>query len=330
MWQGSQNPFMKGKKRNKIKNYLAGGMINIFKKLVKIRRIKRKLVWKICAKRVSEDDLIKDLVSSNLLRPGDIVMIHSSLSSIGKVIGGPQAVCHAFQKVLTEKGTLLMPSYYQPEPILKMIKKGTLVDLRTAESNMGEITETFRTLPGVKRSSHPFSSVCAWGRYSNEILSDHAHSPYICGPGSPFFQLIERSGKYMGIGIDIRVIALYHVLEENWNKFPIRVHYPESFKIQYVDSRGELIRRELIILDPEVSKTRIDQEVEGAWIRRWLTNYMRTQGVLREFKLGHATSWIVDAKDFYDQLRFLAQRGITIYTTKKEFEARGEEEILRD
>jgi hypothetical protein len=36
----------------------------------------------------------------------------------------------------------------------------------------------------------------------------------------------------------------------------------------------------------------------------------------------------VDAKVFYDQLKFLAQRGITIYTTKKEFEARGGEEIF--
>lgn len=158
-----------------------------------------------------------------------------------------------------------MPSYYQPEPILKMIKKGVLVDLRTAKSYMGKLTETFRTLPGVKRSSHPFSSVCAWGQYSNEMTSNHSRSPYICGPGSPFFELIERSGKYMGIGIDIRVIALYHALEENWSKFPIKVHYPERFRVRYIDSRGELIERELIVLDPNVSKTRIDQEAEGVW-----------------------------------------------------------------
>jgi aminoglycoside 3-N-acetyltransferase len=250
-------------------------------------------------------------------------MVHSSLSSIGKVIGGAEIVCRAFQKVLTEAGTLLMPSYYQPEPILKMIKKGSLVDLRTAKSNMGEITETFRTLPGVKRSSHPFSSVCAWGRYSNEMTGGHNESPYICGPGSPFFELIEKSGKYMGIGIDIRVIALYHVLEDNWKGFPIKVHYPEWFKVRYIDAYGEIIDRELIVLDPNVSRTRIDQEVAGAWIRRWITHYMRSQGVLHEFKLGQSISWIVDAKEFYEQLKFLALKGITIYTTKKEFEARG-------
>jgi aminoglycoside 3-N-acetyltransferase len=248
-------------------------------------------------------------------------MVHSSLSSIGNVTGGPEIVCRAFQKVLTEAGTLLMPSYYQPEPILKMIKKGVLVDLRTAKSYMGKLTETFRTLPGVKRSSHPFSSVCAWGQYSTEMTSGHSRTPYICGPGSPFFELIKNSGKYMGIGIDIRVIALYHVLEENWDKFPIKVHYPEPLKVRYIDVRGELIERELIVLDPNVSRTRIDQEVAGAWIRRWITHYMRSQGVLHEFKLGQSISWIVDAKEFYEQLKFLALKGITIYTTKKEFDA---------
>jgi aminoglycoside 3-N-acetyltransferase len=303
-------------------------MLDIYRKFFKINRIRRKFSWIIFAKPVSEDDLVRDLQSNNLLKSGDIVMVHSSLSKIGNVIGGPEAVCRAFQRVLTENGTLLMPSYYQPEPILRMIKKGVRVDLRTAKSYMGKLTETFRTLPGVKRSSHPFSSVCAWGRYSTEMTSGHSHSPYICGPGSPFFELIERSGKYLGVGIDIRVIALYHVLEENWNEFPIEVHCHEPFKVRYIDAGGESIERELTVLDPNVSKTRIDQESEGAGIRHWLTNYMRRQGVLHEFKLGYATSWIVDTKVFYDQLKFLAQRGITIYTTKKEFEARGGEEIF--
>ena len=294
-------------------------MIEIYKKLLNINRLKSRIRWKISAEPVSEEHLIEDLLSSNVLKPGDIVMVHSSLSSIGNVMGGPEAVCRCLQKVLTESGTLLMPSYYQPEPILKMIKKGVLVDLHTAESSMGKLTETFRTLPGVKRSSHPFSSVCAWGRYSNEMTNGHTNSPYICGPRSPFFELIERSGKYMGIGIDIRVIALYHVLEENWNEFPVRVHYPERFTVRYIDADGERIERELILLDPVVSRTRIDQEKRGAWIRRWLTHYMRREGILHEFKFGQSTSWIVDAKSFYHQLKILALKGITIYTTKKEF-----------
>jgi len=293
----------------------------LYKKLIGINRLKAKIRWKISAKPVSEEDLIRDISNSNFVKAGDILMVHSSLSSIGNVLGGAEAVCRVFQKVLTESGTLLMPSYHQPEPIHKMIQKGMLVDLRTARSTMGRLTETFRAMAGVNRSSHPYSSVSAWGRYSNEMISGHDHSPYLCGPGSPFIQLIEKSGKYMGIGIDIRVIALYHVLEENWNEFPREVHYRKPFMFRYIDPQGKQVERELFILDPTVAKTRIDQEMSGAWIRRWLTHHMRTRGILCTFKFGYSTSWIVDAKTFYDEMKSLAQKGITIYTTKKEFDA---------
>ena len=296
-------------------------MAKLYEKLLGMSRIRRKIAWKVLAKPVSEEDLTRDLLASKLLKAGDILMVHSSLSSMGNVFGGPETVCRVFQKVLTENGTLLMPSYHQPEPILKMIQKGRVVDLRRAESTMGRLTETFRRMPGVKRSSHPFSSVSTWGRYSNQMTTGHDRSPYICGPGSPFIQLVERSGKYMGIGIDIRVIALYHALEENWSGFPVRVHCPKPFNVRYINPGGKKVERELIILDPAVARTRIDQEVEGAWIRRWLTRHMRSKGILHEFKLGEANSWMVDGRSFYDEMKSLAAKGITIYTTKLEFGA---------
>ena len=292
-------------------------------KLLQINHLRRKIHWKIFAKPIGGRDLMTNLRDSTFLKTGDIVMVHSSLSSIGNVTGGPETVCRAFQQVLTETGTLLMPSYHQPEPILKMIHRGHLVDLRSAGSTMGRLTEAFRTMQGVSRSSHPFSSVCAWGRYADEMTRHHDSSPYICGPSSPFIQLVEKSGKYMGIGIDIRVIALYHALEENWSDFPIRVHYPKPFLVPYIDAYGNQVKRELIILDPEIAKTRIDQERAGAWIRKWLTNHMRARGVLHEFRFGQSNTWIVDAKLFYEEMKLLARRRITIYTTKQEFDAMG-------
>jgi aminoglycoside 3-N-acetyltransferase len=212
-----------------------------------------------------------------------------------------------------------MPSYHQQEPVIKMIRDGVLVDLRVAASAVGKLTETFRRLPGVIRSSHPFSSVCAWGQNAAEMAGGHSDTALMCGQGSPFLKLLEKSAKYMGIGVDIRIIALYHVLEDNWNEFPVRVHYPERFMVRYVDPSGRLVERELVILDPDISRTRIDQEIEGAWIRGWLTNYMRKRGVLKEFILGQAASWIVDSRTFYEEMKALGQQGITIYTTEKEF-----------
>jgi aminoglycoside N3'-acetyltransferase len=306
-----------------IKSIMRSRFPYIFKVLSKnyfdIKRVKARIVWRLTKKEISEDVLANQLRRTGLINAGDILIVHSSLSAIGKVIGGPEAVCRALQKVVTKSGTLLMPSYHQHVPVIKMIKDGTLIDLRVAESSVGMLTETFRTLPCVIRSSHPFSSVCAWGRDAAEIAGGHSDTPLMCGPGSPFYKLLERSGKYMGIGVDIRIIALYHVLEDNWSEFPVKVHYTEKFVSRYVDTSGQFIQRELIILNPDVSRNRIDQEIEGAWIRDFLTDHMKKQGIIQEFMLGQANSWIVDARTFYEELKSLAKQGITIYTTKKEF-----------
>jgi len=292
---------------------------SLSKRRLALKRFKARMKWKLFKKEISGDTLANQLRYQGGIRAGDIIMVHSSLSSIGKVIGGPETVCRALQKVVTESGTILMPCYHQFEPVIKMLRAGSSIDLRDAKSSVGKLTETFRNLPGVVRSSHPFSSVCAWGRTAAEITGSHSASPLMCGPGSPFSKLLELSGKYMGIGVDIRIVALYHVLEDNWNGFPVKVHYPEPFTAKYMDGSGQFVQRELIVLDPDVSRNRIDQDIEGAWIRAWLTDHMKHRGILQEFMLGQALSWVVDANAFFQEMKYLAQQGITIYTTKADF-----------
>ncbi len=45
------------------------------------------------------------------LQAGDVVVLHSSLKALGWVSGGPVAVLLAFQDVLTETGTLVVPTH---------------------------------------------------------------------------------------------------------------------------------------------------------------------------------------------------------------------------
>jgi aminoglycoside 3-N-acetyltransferase len=249
-----------------------------------LKRLKTRIVWRIAKKEISGEVLAKQLRLSAMLKAGDILMVHASLSAIGKVIGGAETVIHSLQNVLTEDGTLLMPSYHQPEPVINMIKSGALVDLRNAKSTVGNLTEVFRLAQGVKRSSHPYSSVCAWGKYSQIITQGHANSEVICGPGSPLDVLYELSGKIMGIGISIAWISIYHLLEDKWEKFPIEVHFSETYSVNYI-----------------------------------ITKHMIEKNILREFSLGQARSWIFDVKLFYEELKNLTQQGITIYTTKEQY-----------
>ena len=45
------------------------------------------------------------------VRPGMVLLVHSSLSALGWVVGGPVVVIQALQDVLTPDGTLVMPAH---------------------------------------------------------------------------------------------------------------------------------------------------------------------------------------------------------------------------
>ncbi len=276
-----------------------------------MKRAKARIIWRVSKKEISGEVLANQLRLTDVIKPGDVLMVHASLSAIGKVIDGSEAIIHALQEVLTEGGTLLMPAYHQPKPVINMIESGVLVDLRTSKSTVGVLTEEFRTSPGVLRSSHPFSSVCSWGHYSGDVTKDHDKSELICGPGSPLDGLYHLSGKIMGIGISIAWISIYHLLEDKWEEFPIEVHCKEVFKVKYIDSNGNEINRKLKVLDPLVSLTRIEV---NEWVLNFMTKHMIEKGILHEFMFGQARSWVFDVQPFYEELKDLARQGITIYS----------------
>lgn len=112
------------------------------------------------------------------LQAGMTVIVHSSMSALGWVCGGPVAVVQALMDVVTEEGTIVMPAF----------------DPRVTPSRwMGRIAETFRTWPGVLRSDHPMDSFCAWGRRAGLITAGHSLD-YGLGEGSPLARIYDLDG----------------------------------------------------------------------------------------------------------------------------------------
>lgn len=130
------------------------------------------------------------------LDEGGDVMVHSSLSRLGYVNGGAQAVVLALREVLGPDGTIAMPTHsgnlsdpasWSKPPVPEawwdtLRREMPAYDpLLTPTRGMGAIVDCFRRLPGARRSSHPTVSVAAAGPNAAFIVGDHS----LGGAGSP-------------------------------------------------------------------------------------------------------------------------------------------------
>lgn len=154
------------------------------------------------------------------------LMVHSSLSAIGWVLGGAPTVVDALLDVIGDQGTLVMPaatpncadpaSWDDP-----MISDTWLDEVREhlpvfnpniTPTSMGAIAECFRTWPATLRSNHPLSSVCANGPLAENIVSEHALA-FSEGNGTPFEKLYNLDCWILLLGVGFNRCTALHFAE---------------------------------------------------------------------------------------------------------------------
>jgi aminoglycoside 3-N-acetyltransferase len=161
------------------------------------------------------------------VRPGIVLLAHSSLSSLGWVCGGPLALIQALQRVLRSYGTLVMPTHsgqlsdpelwhHPPVPRAwwEQIRANMpAYDPRlTPTRGMGAVAELFRTLPDAVRSLHPQVSFAAWGEQAIQVISDHSLD-FPLGEDSPLARVYELDGWVLLLGVDHAVNTSLHLAE---------------------------------------------------------------------------------------------------------------------
>lgn len=144
------------------------------------------------------------------LRAGMGVMVHSSLKRFGRVEGGPQAVIGALMDVLTERGTLLLPTFNHFAPWLP--GGPALYDPALTPTSNGIIPETFRRMPGVWRSLNPSHPYAAWGADAERYTTGH-HLTLTMGPDSPLGMLWRDGGHCLFLGTGYHTNTFKHVVE---------------------------------------------------------------------------------------------------------------------
>ena len=197
------------------------------------------------------------------VKPGDIIIMHSSLSKIGWTVGGSVAVIKAIMEILTPNGTLVMPTFTgaNSEPSKwenPPVPKNWWVTIRnempafdpniTPTRGMGIIVETFRNWPGVSRTNHPISSFAAWGKHANYILDNHDLEADL-GEETPLSRLYELNGSILLLGVTHENNTSLHLAEYR-SEFPGK-KYDITGSAMMVNNQRKWVEWKEIDLNPD-------------------------------------------------------------------------------
>ena len=157
--------------------------------------------------------------------PGDIVFIHSSFKSIGKVEGGADTVILAIEDAVGQEGLILMPSFN----LVDYDNRPKTWNINTTPSTVGWMTEYFRNLDDTHRSDHYSHSVAARGKGAKNFVSGYSRDGYKSnwdlepwsrpfGAQSPMNLAYEKCGKLLMLGVDYTSSTYLHFVETiHWN-----------------------------------------------------------------------------------------------------------------
>ena len=161
----------------------------------------------------SKSDLVGQLNQLGI-KEGMVLEVHSSLKSLGYVIGGAQTVVDALIDAVGFEGTLVMPiqassncePYFWENPPAerKLIKKirDSIPAFDPDSSDimyMGEIAANLNRRDGAYRSYHPNSAFVSYGKYGKLITNQHSLS-WSLGEQSPLKVMYDLPSSVLLMG----------------------------------------------------------------------------------------------------------------------------------
>jgi aminoglycoside 3-N-acetyltransferase len=226
------------------------------------------------------------------LSKGDHVMMHSSLKSFGYVDGEADTVVDAVLEVLGEEGTLLVPTNTFNGSVTVYLRGLPEIDLRSAPSELGKITESIRLRADFTRSVHPTHPVAAKGKLAEKLLSEHHLGNSAAGQKSPYGKLAElENGYVLLLGVDNSSNTMLHTAEEYYAPY---IFNGETFIVKVTSSEGK----------------QFDVTMKGYCVglkRNFsvIAPYLSESGFMKQGKIGNCLVSLIPTKGLMNILRRL-------------------------
>lgn len=182
----------------------------------------------------SYDALVRDLKAIGI-KEGDVLVVHSSMKSMGHVEGGPECVISALTDVIGESGTLIFPTF-----TYRTSYADSFFSNKDTPSCVGLLSEVYRKTEGVIRTNHPTHSVGIKGRLASEMTEGEWEDDTPMGVHSPYRRLASVGAKILMLGCSLGHMSYMHAIEEDANAiYALREH--QEYTV--VDEEGNIRKR---------------------------------------------------------------------------------------
>lgn len=243
---------------------------------------------------VTKDDILQDLESLGVQR-GSLLFVHSSMSALGRVDGGADAVADALLEALGPNGTLVVPAftYADPHDYPDSINPAWIFDPASTRSGMGAVTNAVRMRNGALRSIHLWHSVAAVGPLAQTVVTaDGKAWASAWDETSPMAWVFDNGGFILLLGVPYQNLTAVHVWEVE-----LGVDYRET---RLITRRTPLADGTLVPLASQVHARR--DWHPGSDFNR-MGEHMEKAGLVAVGHVGNAVARLFTAADAHETAR---------------------------
>lgn len=159
------------------------------------------------------------------VRKGDTLLVHSSLSACGHVVGGAQAILEALMEAVGPDGNFFVPTFQRSECYLNGINKRwdhRPSDFRDRASEavrwVGALPLAFlRLYPEAPRGIHISHSWAGWGPRAAEVLARQAEDEPPFSDNSCPMVVKDMGGKILLFGSPVGHMSFVHCFETHYD-----------------------------------------------------------------------------------------------------------------